>query len=170
MEKAAFPAGSRSGSDTIARNLAGGRSWRGARRPAEVEAVEDVRSEVTLALRRLALSSQESDRSAARVRLFALLSDELRQVARRVLSRERPGHSLAPTELVHEVYLRVVDHDSLVPSSRANFLGVFTWRGGFDGEVENFARLELDGRCEIARADLGSLDVHHDCDLAADFF
>ena len=86
--------------------------------------MEDVRSEVTLALRRLALSSQESDRSAARVRLFALLSDELRQVARRVLSRERPGHSLAPTELVHEVYLRVVDHDSLVPSSRANFLGV----------------------------------------------
>jgi RNA polymerase sigma-70 factor, ECF subfamily len=33
--------------------------------------------------------------------------DELRRIAARQLSRERPGHSLQPTALVHEVYLRL---------------------------------------------------------------
>ena len=40
--------------------------------------------------------------------------------------------------------------------------------GGFDGEVEDFAGLEFDRHADIARADLRTLDVHHDRDFATD--
>ena len=41
-------------------------------------------------------------------RLFPLVYVELRRLARAHLRREHPGHSLQPTLLVHEVYLRLV--------------------------------------------------------------
>jgi len=41
-------------------------------------------------------------------RLFPLVYAELRRLARAQLRREHPGHSLQPTLLVHEVYLRLV--------------------------------------------------------------
>jgi RNA polymerase sigma factor (TIGR02999 family) len=41
-------------------------------------------------------------------RLLPLVYDELRRVARARLRRERPGHTLQPTALVHEAYLRLV--------------------------------------------------------------
>ena len=37
-------------------------------------------------------------------RLFALVYDDLRALARRQLARLRPGQTLAPTVLVHEAY------------------------------------------------------------------
>lgn len=40
--------------------------------------------------------------------LFTLLYDELRQVAGACLARERPDHTLHPTDLVHEVWLRTL--------------------------------------------------------------
>src|SRR5262245_2470479 len=39
-------------------------------------------------------------------KLVPLIYDELRQQARRHLRRERPDHTLRPTALVHEAYLR----------------------------------------------------------------
>jgi len=39
--------------------------------------------------------------------LFSLVYDELRQLARRYLSRERPNHTLQPTALVHEAWFRL---------------------------------------------------------------
>lgn len=42
-------------------------------------------------------------------RLVPLVYEELRGLARRELRRDRPGHSLQPTELVHEAYERLVD-------------------------------------------------------------
>jgi len=41
-------------------------------------------------------------------RLLPLVYDELRRVARAHLRRERPGHTLQPTALVHEAYLRLI--------------------------------------------------------------
>jgi RNA polymerase sigma factor (TIGR02999 family) len=38
------------------------------------------------------------------------LYDELRRIARAYMSRERGGHTLQPTALVHEAYLRIADH------------------------------------------------------------
>ena len=44
--------------------------------------------------------------------LFRLVYDELRVLARRHLRRLRPGDTLGPTALVHEVYLRFADRSS----------------------------------------------------------
>ncbi|HJT76246.1 MAG TPA: ECF-type sigma factor [Gemmataceae bacterium] len=41
-------------------------------------------------------------------RLLPLVYDELRRLAAARLARERPGHTLQPTALVHEAYLRLV--------------------------------------------------------------
>jgi RNA polymerase sigma factor (TIGR02999 family) len=41
--------------------------------------------------------------------LFALCYDELREIARRHLRRERSGHTLAATALVHEAYLKLAE-------------------------------------------------------------
>jgi RNA polymerase sigma factor (TIGR02999 family) len=47
-------------------------------------------------------------REAAAERLFPLVYDELRALARSQLRRERPDHTLQPTALVHEAYLRLL--------------------------------------------------------------
>jgi RNA polymerase sigma-70 factor, ECF subfamily len=47
-------------------------------------------------------------------RIFELLYPDLRAIAQRHLRRERPDHTLAPTALVHEAYLRLM-HRSEVP-------------------------------------------------------
>jgi RNA polymerase sigma factor (TIGR02999 family) len=74
--------------------------------------------EVTLLLQRL--RSGDAD---ARERLFPLVYEELRQVARRALRRERPDHTLRPTELVHEAFLKLGAADGPW-QDRAHFLGV----------------------------------------------
>jgi len=53
-----------------------------------------------------------------------VLYEELRRVARRLLSAERPDHTLQPTALVHEAYLRLIDQRSVDWRNRAHFLGV----------------------------------------------
>lgn len=57
-------------------------------------------------------------------RLLPLVYAELRGVAARQLRRERDGHSLQPTALVHEAYLRLVDQQKVDWRSRAHFFGV----------------------------------------------
>ncbi len=58
----------------------------------------------------------------ARDRLIPLVYDELRRRAAAFIRRERSGHTLQPTALVHEVYLRLVDQDRAVWRNRAQFL------------------------------------------------
>jgi len=56
--------------------------------------------------------------------LTPLVYKELRQLAASYLRRERPGHTLQPTALVHEAYLRLVDQTSPNWQSRSHFFGV----------------------------------------------
>jgi len=56
--------------------------------------------------------------------LLPLVYDELRGLARRYLSEERPGHTLQPTALVHEAYLRLVDQSPSAIENRAQFFGI----------------------------------------------
>jgi RNA polymerase sigma factor (TIGR02999 family) len=58
---------------------------------------------------------------AARSRLFEAVYDELRLLARGRLRRERPDHSLAPTVLVHEAYLKLIDQRRVHWQNRAHF-------------------------------------------------
>jgi RNA polymerase sigma factor (TIGR02999 family) len=53
-----------------------------------------------------------------------LVYEELRRLARNYLARERPSHTLQPTALVHEAYLRLAGQHSVDFSNRAQFLGV----------------------------------------------
>jgi len=57
-------------------------------------------------------------------RLLPLVYAELRRIAARQLRRERDGHTLQPTALVHEAYLRLVEQCSVDWRSRAHFYGV----------------------------------------------
>ena len=56
--------------------------------------------------------------------LLPLVYAELRRLAAGYLRRERPGHTLQPTALVNEAYLRLVDQSHVHWQNRAHFLGV----------------------------------------------
>jgi len=60
----------------------------------------------------------------ARDRLMEVVYRELRRRAAAYLRRERPGHTLQPTALVHEAYLRLVDQNAAGWKNRAQFFGV----------------------------------------------
>jgi RNA polymerase sigma factor (TIGR02999 family) len=61
---------------------------------------------------------------AALDQLLPLVYAELRRVAARQLRFERPDHTLQPTALVHEVYMRLVDQREGDWHNRAHFYGV----------------------------------------------
>jgi RNA polymerase sigma factor (TIGR02999 family) len=56
--------------------------------------------------------------------MLPLVYDELHRLAASYLGRERPGHTLQPTALVHEAYLRLIDQRHVDWRNRAQFLGV----------------------------------------------
>ena len=60
----------------------------------------------------------------AREQLMPLVYDELRRRAAACMRRERQGHLLQPTALVHEAYLRLVDQRHAAWRNRAQFLAV----------------------------------------------
>jgi RNA polymerase sigma factor (TIGR02999 family) len=61
---------------------------------------------------------------AAFEQLAPLVYDELRRRARQYLRRERPNHTLQPTALVHEVYVRMVKIDHVDWHDRVHFFAV----------------------------------------------
>jgi RNA polymerase sigma factor (TIGR02999 family) len=63
------------------------------------------------------------DHSAAE-RLLPLVYDELRALATDYMQRERPGHTLDPTALVHEAYLRMIDQKQASWNDRTHFIAV----------------------------------------------
>ena len=71
----------------------------------------------------LLIGCRQGDRQALD-QLLPLVYDELRRLARGYLSRERAGHTLQPTALVHEAYLRLIGQQSVDWRNRAQFLGL----------------------------------------------
>lgn len=57
-------------------------------------------------------------------RLMPVVYDELRRQAARYLRRERPGHTLQTTSLIHEAYLKLVDQKHVRWQNRAHFFAV----------------------------------------------
>jgi RNA polymerase sigma-70 factor, ECF subfamily len=67
---------------------------------------------------------QSGDKSAAD-RLFPLVYEELKRQARAYIRRERSDHTLQPTALVHEAYLRMINQASPTTiSDRVHFYGI----------------------------------------------
>jgi RNA polymerase sigma factor (TIGR02999 family) len=71
---------------------------------------------------RLLIAWNQGDQRA-RDELTQLIYDELRRLARGLLRRERPGHTLQPTALVHEAFLRLIDQSQVNWQNRAHFFG-----------------------------------------------
>lgn len=71
----------------------------------------------------LLIESFEGD-SEAFDRLMPIVYDELRRIARGYMRRERPGHTLGTTGLVHEVYIKLVDLDRIQYRSRGHFFAI----------------------------------------------
>lgn len=80
--------------------------------------MSEIKGEVT----QLLLAWSEGDK-AALGRLMPLVFEELRRMARRYLDGEDPRHTLQPTALVHEVYLRLVDRRKVRWQNQAHFFG-----------------------------------------------
>jgi RNA polymerase sigma factor (TIGR02999 family) len=76
-------------------------------------------SEVTQLLREWSGGRQE-----ARDELLGLVYEPLRAIASRHLHREREGHTLQPTALVNELYLKLVGQRSVAWNDRAHFFAV----------------------------------------------
>lgn len=57
-------------------------------------------------------------------KLIPLVLDELHRLARSYLRSERPGHTLQPTALINEAYLRLVGDQARDWRNRAHFIGV----------------------------------------------
>jgi RNA polymerase sigma-70 factor, ECF subfamily len=75
------------------------------------------------AMTRLLLDWGRGD-TQARDALLPEVYGELRRVAASYLSRERRGHTLQPTALVHEAYLRLIDQRQVDWRNRAQFVGL----------------------------------------------
>ena len=79
----------------------------------------DLQQTATTLLRVLA----DGDERAAD-QLTPLVYDQLKAIAGSLLVSERAGHTLQPTALVHEAYVRLIDQRSLDQSDRSAFMGL----------------------------------------------
>ena len=70
------------------------------------------------------LSQLRSGDKTAMDRLFPIVYAELRRLADSCLRRERPGHTLQRTALVHEAYMRLVGQSQTNCQSRTHFLSI----------------------------------------------
>src|SRR5262245_35892243 len=72
---------------------------------------------------RLLAKWNDGDEAAMQL-LVTIVHDELRRLARRQMAGERPNHSLQPTALVNEAYLRLVNLKQMHWQNRAHFLAM----------------------------------------------
>lgn len=75
--------------------------------------------EITVLLKQVSRGDKE-----ASSRLMPLLYDELRKIAAAYFRRERLDHTLQPTALVHEAYLRLIDQRDVQWQNRKHFFGI----------------------------------------------
>jgi RNA polymerase sigma-70 factor, ECF subfamily len=72
---------------------------------------------------RLLLAWNSGDKAALE-RLMPLVYAELRQLAERHFRKERRGHTLQPTAVVHEAYFRLIDQTRVTWKNRGHFLAI----------------------------------------------
>jgi RNA polymerase sigma-70 factor, ECF subfamily len=77
------------------------------------------RGDVTLLLARVG----DGDEQAA-AQLVPLVYKELRRIAAAMMRRERPDHTLQPTAVVHEAFIRLMDGDRTRFENRAHFFAI----------------------------------------------
>ncbi len=106
---------------------------------------------------RLLLAWNSGDEEAQR-KLVPLVYGELHRLAQRYMAGERKGHTLQPTALVHEAYLRLVDKKSASWKNRAHFLAMAA-RSMRQILVDHARRRDAGKRGGGRRVSLGEVEV-----------
>ena len=96
-----------------------GLKWSGCYRIGRGPTVATSQADVTGLLQRIADGSKEAEAT-----LFAVVYQDLRQIARRALRREGKHHTLQTTAVVHEAYLRLARPRTAVFNNRTHFFAV----------------------------------------------
>ena len=121
----------------------------------------------------LILQSLRHGDEAGLERILPIVYGELQNIARRQMAKEKAGHTLQPTALVHEAYLRLVNASAVPWENRAHFFAVAARamrqvlvdharrrdahkRGGDQQRVS----LSEDMAAEWAQSDFDLLDLH----------
>ena len=112
--------------------------------------------------------------------LLPVVYGELRRLAATYLRRERPGHTLQPTALVHEAYMRLLEQRQVDWSNRAQFMGLAAVMmrrilvnhardraAGKRGRGAEHVPLTLAGEA-IGAAEVNLLDLHEALDHLAE--
>ncbi len=82
---------------------------------------DDQRSEITRILH-----DWNDGKEDAKELLLPFVYDELKRQARRLMSRERADHTLQPTALVHEAFVRLIEHAGVEWKNRSHFYGIMS--------------------------------------------
>jgi len=109
---------------------------------------------------RLLVDGTRGDRKALDG-LLPVVYDELRRLAKSHLRHERADHTLQPTALVHEAYLRLIDQRSVDWRDRAQFFGI---------AAEMMRRILVNHARERRAMKRGGGMTHVSLDEAVDFF
>ena len=112
--------------------------------------------------------------------LVPLVESELRRLAGAYMARERPGHTLQPTALVNEAFLRLVDAQGVRWHGRAHFFGIaarlmrrvlvdHARARGFQKRGGGAQAVPLETTILVSRApDIALLDLDHALDALAE--
>ena len=106
--------------------------------------------------------------------LLPLVYDELRRIASRQMARERGGHTLQPTALVHEAWMQLANAAQLELNDRAHFLAIaarlmrqilvqYARRTNAEKRGSGVPRLELKEELDVSNTSAAPSD----CDLLA---
>ena len=74
----------------------------------------------------LELRTEDVDRARLLDRVYCAVYGELKKIAQGLMNAEPSGHTLRPTALVHEAYLKLVEQEGTEWQDRAHFLGIAT--------------------------------------------
>lgn len=119
------------------------------------------------------LHQAQAGAPGAQDRLVIHIYDELRDMARQLMHRERPNHTLQPTDLVNEALARLIDADALSEAANRRWLFASAARAmrqvlvdharsrAADKRGGHFRRIPLDDTlAEFAATGLDVLDLH----------
>jgi len=119
---------------------------------------------------RTLLALAKGDRAAVN-KLFPNVYDELRALAERFMQQERPDHTLQPTALVNEAYLRMIDQTRVDWRGKAHFMAVaaeMMRRVLVDAARRRATEKRGGDRCRITlHEDLAAAEERNEVDLLA---
>ena len=130
---------------------------------------EDAKSSSSDAVTELLQAWSQGDQAAFE-QLASVVYTELRRLARRYMARERPDHTLQPTALVHEAYMRLAGFRNLHWQNRVQFFAISAqvMRRVLVDFARSRERKKRGGKPQrLSLDECANLGIHHDAALLA---